>query len=748
MIDVPIPVEIGTRLAFSSFAAVGSVGPPFHQRLLKALRVIDAPWALSFCAEPNPVNDLSLSSSVQFLRGIGPQRADLLARLDIHTIEDLLLTLPRDILDLTRVSRISDLVADERCQVRGRVVDIDGRQLKDGRSLSGVLIESHGEYLRGVWFNQPWILPKFRHNDFVMFSGKPKFRAGKWELNHPLVQWLDADDCEANGGILTRYSLTEGLKMHEMRRIVRTAVEEFANQLADPLPQTFRVAQNLPALGEALRLVHLPLTAEQYQRGRERLIYQDLLEFQLGIALRRRVWRRSTRAPVLPVTSKIDARIRRLFSFSLTPGQDRAVAEISADLASGHTMHRLLQADVGAGKTAVAIYALLTTVAAGFQGVLMAPTEVLALQHWETLERCLEHSRVERLLLTGALTTTERERAHEAIRTGVAQLIVGTQALIQKSVTFHRLGLVVIDEQHRFGVMQRAHFSSDGMLPHTLVMTATPIPRSLCLTQFGDLDLTLIKDLPPGRQPISTHRVPAGEKREKAWEFIGRKLESGRQAYVVCPRIEAAGTSAVQNEPAAAEQVFHELQTGPLRGRKLGILHGQLSAEQRHESMQAFRCGQTQVLVTTTVIEVGVDVPNATLMVVFDAERFGLAQLHQLRGRVGRGPFQGYCFLFSDVATPEAVTRLEVLEKQSSGFEVAEADFRLRGPGDVLGTRQHGDLPLKVADLVRDESLLVTARDHAEELVASGQFDLPAFAPLKIRVLDRFGKLLEITGGG
>ncbi|MCY2964865.1 MAG: ATP-dependent DNA helicase RecG, partial [Planctomycetota bacterium] len=603
------------------------------------------------------MDESPLNRNLQFLRGVGPQRAEHLARMGIRTVSDLLFTLPRDVLDLTRVTKIRDIVEDVACQVRGRVVDLDGRQTKKGGTLTGVAIECDGNYVRGLWFNQPWILQRFRHNDFVIFSGKPKRRAGRWEFGNPHVQWLDPDDSEANGGVLPRYRLTEGLKMHEMRRIVRNAVEEFAPLVADTLPADFRARNSLPGLPEALRLVHLPTTIENYRKGLHRVAYQDLLEFQLGIALRRRAWQRLSNAPVFPASSKVDARIRRLFPFPFTRGQDLAISEICTDLASGQAMHRLLQADVGAGKTVVAIYALLTAVAAGYQGGLMAPTEVLAQQHWATLERCLANSRVERLLLTGSLTPSERRQAHERIRNGQAQLIVGTQALIQKDVSFARLGLVVIDEQHRFGVRQRAQFAVDGMLPHTLVMTATPIPRSLCLTQFGDLELSVMRELPPGRQPVSTHRVPPEPNRAKAWDFIRKKIASGRQAYIVCPRIEGgaavvdatphAGDAVVRTEPAAAERVFAELQTGALRDVKLGLLHGQLSAEQKQATMQAFREGEIQALVCTTVIEVGVDVPNATLMVVYDAERFGLAQLHQLRGRVGRGQYQGYCFLFS-----------------------------------------------------------------------------------------------------
>ncbi|MFM8218448.1 MAG: ATP-dependent DNA helicase RecG [Planctomycetaceae bacterium] len=768
------------------------------------------------------MDDSPLQQPIQFVKGVGPQRAELLARLSVHTIADLLFMLPRDILDLTHVTPISALVADEHAQVRGRVVDIDGRPTKNGGTLTGVAVEHNGLYVRALWFNQPWMLQKFRHNDFVLISGKPKRRAGRWEFGSPRVQWLDPDDSQAHGGVLTRYHLTEGLRMDELRRLVRQVVEQYASLVADPLPEAWRDRWQLPSLAAALRWVHLPQTPEQYQQGRNRVVHQDLLEFQLGVALRRRAFHTHAQAPVLPRTSKIDARIRRLFPFSLTSGQDRAISEISEDLASGQAMHRLLQADVGAGKTVVALYALLQTIAAGYQAALMAPTEVLARQHAQTVERYLAHSRVERQLLTGSLTPAERRQALAKIADGSAQLIIGTQALIQKGVQFAKLGLVVIDEQHRFGVRQRARFGEEGRLPHTLVMTATPIPRSLCLTQFGDLDLTLIRDLPPGRQPVSTHCVTQNAQRSKAWDFIQKKLATGRQAYIVCPRIDGraapippagqpvpptqaarsatpptrpqpppgppetsiapqataknnpvaspgqavagsprpqpaaagpTGGAAVESSEApagdssAARAVYQELSTGVLKAYRVGLLHGQLPPAEKEEVMRRFRDHELDALVCTTVIEVGVDIPNASLLVVLEAERFGLAQLHQLRGRVGRGAHQGYCFLFAG-AGPDAADRLEILVKKGTGFEVAEADFQLRGPGDILGSRQHGDLPLRSADLVRDESLLATTRDAARELVEQGHLDGPDLAPLKIQVLDRFGELMEISGGG
>ncbi len=684
-----------------------------------------------------------LQTPIQFVAGVGPKRAELLEKLELRTVADILYRLPRDVLDLTQVTPVDQLTEGPVHTVRGKVLDRESRELANRKTLSAVLLEcGHKEFVRGVWFNQPWMLHKFRDYEMVLFSGKCKQFKGRWEMSHPRVQVLDADDATAHGGMLPRYSLTDGLKMHEMRRIVRKVVEEFAPLVPDPLPESYRKQEKLIGLSEAIQAVHLPANPEHYAAGRFRLIFDDLLEFQLALGLRRRAWKLRNRAPGLVASAKVDARIRRLLPFSLTNGQEQAVREICADLESGHAMHRLLQADVGAGKTVVAIYAMLVTVAAGYQAALMTPTELLATQHWQTLDRLLANSRVQRALLTGDLTAAQRRITLAGVNSGELQLVVGTQALIQKDVAFGKLGLIVIDEQHKFGVVQRAKFAGGDSLPHTLVMTATPIPRSLCLTQFGDLDLSVMKELPPGRQKIWTSRVLTEATRKKAWQFIREKLKAGRQAYIVCPRIE--GTEA----DASALETFQRLSTHELAGFRVGLLHGQMPPAEKAAAMDAFRAGETQALVSTTVVEVGVDVPNATLMLIQQAERFGLSQLHQLRGRVGRGQFQGYCFLFTGTAEDDALERLQALEKHASGFDVAEADFQIRGPGDILGTRQHGELPLRVADLARDQDVLLLARTSAFQLVDSGTFDSPEFAPLKQQVLTRFGQLFDLAGSG
>ncbi len=696
-----------------------------------------------------PARDDPLETPVQFVRGVGPRKAELLAKLDIHTVSDLLWHLPRDVLDLTDVRQPDELAEKVEQTVRGTIVDVDARQISGGRTMTAALIDCGGEYVRGVWFNQPWMLKRLQMNQSVLFSGKPKRHQGRWEFPHPQVQWLDDDDSttapDSAGNVLPRYGLTEGLRMHEMRRMTRSAAEDFAPRIADPLPASFRDMMNLPVLCEAVLRLHVPRSMNEYEAARHRVLFDDLFEFQLALAMRRRAWKRQDEAPVLNTTAMIDARIRRRFPFRFTEGQEAAIRDLVADLRSGTAMHRLLQADVGAGKTVVAVYAMLVAVACGYQAVLMAPTELLAVQHAETIGTILEGSRVQPALLTGSLTAAARRETLDAIRRGETQLVIGTQAVIQKDVEFAKLGVAVIDEQHKFGVAQRAHISAGDANPHVLVMTATPIPRSLCLTQFGDLDLTVMTDLPPGRQTVVTSRITGEGARQKAWDFVKKQLRAGRQAYIVCPLVK--GEAASDDGPRGTDVVYERV-VRALPDFRVGLVHGQMDRARRSEIMDRFREGDLNVLVSTTVIEVGVDIPNATIMMVLDAERFGLSQLHQLRGRIGRGAFQGYCFLFSESTAPEAAQRLHAMEMTTDGFRIAETDFELRGPGDVLGTRQHGELPLRIANLRRDTKILEEARREAFALVASGDFDTPEFAPLKGRVLDRFGRLMDLPQSG
>jgi ATP-dependent DNA helicase RecG len=680
---------------------------------------------------------------LQQLPGVTPARLDLLARLDLHTVGDLLFHLPRSYEDLNDVRPITGLTAGTTQTVQGEVVEIEGDSLGDGRTVVRVVLSDDDKNcLEGVWFNQPFAARRFRYGQRLSFSGKPKWFRDHWQMGNPRVQVLDGSAAGAAGpGVVPVYPLTEDLRLEHLRPLIRKALDAHADRLADVVPAALRDRRRLPPLAQALREVHFPPSLEAARASRRRFIYEEFLVLQVALALRRREVRDGRRAPILPATPAIDQRIRRLFPFRLTGDQDRAVAEVCRDLAGDRPMQRLVQADVGAGKTAVAVYALLVAVANKHQAALMAPTEVLARQHAQTLDRYLAHSRVRRLLLTGALGGRERQQALEALKNGEVDLVVGTQALVQDDVQFARLGLVVIDEQHKFGVHQRARFRKLGVDPHYLVMTATPIPRTVALSVFGDLDVSVLHELPPGRHPVSTRWVSPGQ-RERIYDKLREGLRQGRQGYVVCPLVEESAALDVR----AATQTHVELQAGPFRDFRLGLLHGRQDEETKAEIMERFRAGALDLLVCTSVVEVGVDVPNATLLLVEHAERFGLSQLHQLRGRVSRGAVPGQCWLFADPPGDEARGRLRAFVRTTDGFALAEEDVRLRGVGEFFGTRQHGLGELRFGSLVRDADLLTQARQDAFALVADdARLRRPEHALLRAAVLGRYGKTLDLA---
>ena len=576
-----------------------------------------------------------LTGQIQYMPGCGPARAAQLARLGVVTLRDLLFFFPRDYQDLTRLCSVSELAEGELASVLGEVVEVDLRSMSAGRSVLGVLVRQGNDYLRALWFNQPFMREKLRAGQRFMFSGKPKMNGGRWEMAHPHVQAIEAAEDETAGELLPVYSLTEGLKQRHVRTLVRRALDTCIDQIDEVFPQSYLTAHRLLPIREALPAVHFPCSREEMELVRRRFVYQELLILQLALALKRDSVRRSAGAIPFEATAKIDARIRRLFPFELTEGQNRVIADISADLASTHPMNRLLEGDVGSGKTVVAVYAMLLAVAHGAQAALMAPTEVLARQHLQTLEQLLDHSHVRPALLSGSLTKAERREVLARLAAGEIQMVVGTQAMLEEDVAFQRLGLIVIDEQHKFGVEQRLALRQAGIQPHYLVMTATPIPRTISMALYGDLDISQLRERPPGRQQIHTYLVAESE-RERWWEFFRKQLREGRQGFVVVPLVE--GSDKVQ--AASLAEAYEALANGELEAFRLNLVHGRMKAQEKENVMQAFRRGDVQVLVATSVVEVGVDVPNATIMTILGAERFGLAQLHQLRGRISRGPIR------------------------------------------------------------------------------------------------------------
>jgi ATP-dependent DNA helicase RecG len=693
---------------------------------------------------PNAIPSDPLRQSPQYLKGVGPARYEQLRRLGLETVGDLLWHFPRAYEDLTDVRPIASLSAAAVQTAHGEVVELEGRQLADGRCLVSVVLSDGRDCLEGVWFNQPFAAQRFRYGQRVAFSGKPRWYRDHWQMTSPRVQILDATTLPGTPGIVPVYPLTEDLRAEQLHPVIRQAVQLYADRVPEILPPALRERHGLPTAPEALRAIHCPPTLLAATAARRRFVYEEFLVLQLALALRRRELRDREQAPPLPVTPLIDAHIRRLFPFRLTADQDQVIAEVCRDLAGHRPMQRLLQADVGAGKTAVAIYALLVTVANKHQAILMAPTEVLARQHWRTLDHALAQSRVRRFLLTGGLSAGERRTALEAIRQGDVDLVIGTQALIQEDVQFSRLGLVVIDEQHKFGVNQRARVRRLGTDPHYLVMTATPIPRTVALTVFGDLDLSVMREVPPGRQQVATHWLPES-RRPQLYERLSAGLRQGRQGYIICPLVAESETLDLK----AAEQVYVELREGPLRAFRLGLLHGRLAESDKDAVMERFRNQDLDLLVTTVVVEVGVDVPRATLLVVEHAERFGLSQLHQLRGRISRGTLPGQCYLFADMNNEKAKERIRLLTRTTDGFALAEADARLRGLGKFFGTRQHGLGELRFGDLLQDHELLRQARQDAFALVAEDAgLSQAGHALLRQAVLERYGSTLDLPAVG
>ncbi len=685
-----------------------------------------------------------LATPVTFIKGVGPARGELLEKLGLYTARDVLFFFPRDYQDLTDMRSIAELEEDKLLSVRGIVEESELRGSAPGRSMLGVLIREGTLYLRALWFNQPFMQEKFSRGQDVVLSGKGKFRGGRWEMAHPRVQWIDADEQAPAGQMLPIYPLTDGIRQANLRQIAKAALDIYLDALDEVFPEDFLASKRLLPLRQALPDLHFPANPHVLAAAQRRLVYQELFILQLALAVKRQSRHMLGQAPVLPATPRLDARIRRLFPFELTAGQIAAIGEISDDMSKSIPMNRLLHGDVGSGKTIVAVYAILLAIAHGHQAALMAPTEILARQHAATLNRLLAGSRVRIGVLTGAVVGADREDLLGKIGRGEIDVIVGTQAIVRSEVEFAKLGLVVVDEQHKFGVRQRAHLKQAGVQPHSLLMTATPIPRTVAMTLYGDLDITTLGDRPVGRQSLHTYLVKHDD-RPRWWEFFRKKLREGRQAYVVVPLVEESRDVAAAN----LEATFEELSHGDLEAFRLGLVHGRMSPEEKEAAMRAFRHGETQVLVATSVIEVGIDVPNATLMTIAGAERFGLAQLHQLRGRIARGAHPGYCGVFAESESDEALERLNAFVETTDGFLLSELDLRIRGPGDLFGTRQHGLPPLRIADLARDTEIVAEARADAQQLVASDPgLRLPEHQKLRRMVLNRYGQSLDLGDVG
>jgi ATP-dependent DNA helicase RecG len=646
-----------------------------------------------------------LDECVRVLSGVGPALEKRLAKLGLRRVRDVLEHRPRRYEAPVPERRIADLFGDEEAAIAGTVRSVRVRRPRRRLSIVQAVVADESDQIRAIWFNQLWLADKLAPGTAVRLRGQLK----RGEFH---VRSYDLDGVSATADFAPVYPASEEVNVKRLRTLAEAALER-ARDVVDPLPAELKGRERWPLKADALWAVHKPRSLEEAERGRRRLAFDELLALQLGL-LRRRQEREDAEATPLDPPAELIGRYREVLPFTLTPDQEGAIAEIDADLARSRPMERLLQGDVGSGKTVVALYALLRAVEGGHQGALMAPTETLAEQHFLTLEPWCAELGLRLVLLTSSLPAREHHAGRRAIADGEAQIAVGTHALIQEEVSFTDLAVAVVDEQHRFGVEQRRAITGERA-PHVLHMTATPIPRTLALTVYGDLAVSEIAKPPKGRKPVVTRWIPE-ERASEAYRRLCRLLDEGRQAYVVCPLIEESETSRARAAEAEAER----LRKAELRGYRVGCLHGRLRPGERRDVMERFKAGEIDVLVSTTVIEVGVDVPNATVMIVQEADRFGLAQLHQLRGRVGRGAEQSYTLLVSrakEELTDGARARLEALVETNDGFELAEVDLEIRGEGQLLGTRQSGLSELRFTRLRADRPLLEAARREAEALL-------------------------------
>ncbi|HEX4463528.1 MAG TPA: ATP-dependent DNA helicase RecG [Solirubrobacterales bacterium] len=671
----------------------------------------------------------ALDVSLQALEGVGPRLAEIAADAGIATVGDLLTRFPHRHRD-RQIVPVASLEPKQQASIAVEVLGNAGRPFRRrGLSILSVKVGDESGTVRATWFNQPWLAPKLTEGTQMLLTGsadKRGFRVSEYEFSG-----------DASEGLVPIHPGTEQLKAQRLRQWMEQAIRWVDNVL-EPLPAELRTRRGLAGAADAIRAVHFPEDSEEVEAARERLRFEELFLYQAILATRKRSHRAARPAPRLGKPGESVGRWIESLPFEPTHDQLRAFDEIDADLDSGEPMQRLLMGEVGSGKTVVALYSMLRALEAGFQAVLMAPTETLAEQHAVTLGRLLAEEATPFGLLTGATPAAQRRQYLERLASGELGLIVGTHALIEPAVQFARLGLCVVDEQHRFGVEQRKALDSkgvEGLAPHILHMTATPIPRTLSLTAYGDLDATALHELPSGRKPVQT-RVVEEDERSGAYEFIRGQLREGRQAFVVCPLVEESE----KMQGRAAEVEAERLAAGELRDFRIGVIHGQMRSADKAAAMETFAAGATDVLVATTVIEVGIDVPNATVMVIEGAERYGISQLHQLRGRVGRGEHASCCLLFPEDAGALARRRLKAVERESDGFKLAEVDLSLRGEGEVLGTRQHGLPRFAVAELPDDTPTLIAARDEVLALLREHRsLDAPELGPLLEAARRRFG---------
>ncbi|HVZ48720.1 MAG TPA: ATP-dependent DNA helicase RecG [Gemmatimonadaceae bacterium] len=684
-----------------------------------------------------PAPRRTLDMQAMYLQGVGPNRADALRRLGVFTVRDLLFHIPHRYEDASTISPVNRLRVGDDATIMGRVVSKGIIPTRKGLRVFQAVIKDASGMIECAWPGQPFLDRSIKAGDALLLAGSVRFFHGRQFAPRETINLGAGED--ATGRVLAVYPATEGMSFKQVRFLIDKHLDTYLPLVEEYLPAALLKRVSVPALPEALRMVHRPATLDEAMRGRSRLAFEELLFVQI-LHLRARALARTARVGITFENRRdLTTKLKAALPFELTSAQVRATREIVRDMTSGERMHRLLQGDVGSGKTVVALFACLLAMENDYQAAVMAPTELLAEQHADTMTRLLAPLGISPVIVTGSLGAKARRAAATRLASTESVLAIGTHALVQESVAFGRLGLAVVDEQHRFGVEQRLALGKKGERPDVLLMSATPIPRSLALTIYGDLDVSVLDELPPGRQPVTTVRRPE-KARDKVYAFVDAQIEQGRQAYLVFPLIEESDKVALK----AATRAFEELRKGRFAHRRLELLHGRLSADEKDDVMRRFRDGSVDLLVSTTVVEVGIDVPNATVMLIEHPERFGLSQIHQLRGRVGRGAAESFCILLGDVS-PESEERLSVVVNTSDGFAVAEADLRLRGMGDLFGQRQHGEATFKVANPLRDLELNEVAREAAIALLdADPELASKANAPIRAVIRRRYARAMEL----
>lgn len=669
---------------------------------------------------------LDLNSSIQYIKGVGEKKAGLFHKLGIFSVRDLIEHYPRTYEDRSDKKTVLQCESGSVACIEATMISqVKEHFVRKGMTLYKCDFTDGHTVIHVTLFNNKYLAAALKLYGSYILYGKIERTLTSASMASPEIEKAENSDA-----IRPVYHATGRLNSKAIEKVIKTALEN-SDRFEETLPAEIRLEYKLVSLDFAIRQIHFPQDRESLEKARDRLIFEELLALQLGLLKLK--GRRKVRTKAVLKTDHTDAFLK-LLPFKPTSAQERAMRECCADMASGYPMNRLLQGDVGSGKTAVAAGIIYTAVKNGYQCALMAPTEILAAQHAETLLEMLGIAGIKTDLLTGSTSKKEKRRIKEALIDGETDLVIGTHALIQNDVEFKNLGLVITDEQHRFGVNQRANLAMKGEEVHTLVMSATPIPRTLALMIYGDLDISVLDELPPGRQTVRTDVVDS-RYHKRIYTFIKKQIAAGNQAYIVCPLVEEGENT----DMISAEKYAEELANGDFKGINIGLLHGKMKPAQKENVMRAFADGDVKLLVATTVIEVGVDVPAATVMVIENAERFGLSQLHQLRGRVGRGKAQSYCILVSDSKSDTAIQRLKTMKKYSDGFKIADEDLKLRGPGDFFGNRQHGLPDLKIADMLEDMETLKKCRQCADRILAEDfNLDLPKYKALANRISDLF----------